>query len=315
MKNMKEKMLSKVLLALGIITTLVLPLKSADASSTSMLERQALIKTYGENSGYVFGLFPGTVSVFNATSLLDRYLPLANYLSVSNKSLISFTPERNVEDFKQRIIDGDYPIIYVNAELGATAIDHGYEPLVKRADPITSVVVVNPNSSIKTIQDLNGKKVGAIPQAMVSSLAYYEFDKAHVAPNIEKGGGNGQEELLRNLGNQLLEGVILREETAKKAVEKEPTKYKIAFKTGTTIGFILMVKKDLPEDLKLSLKTSMLAIHQNTVEGNDILKGMDGKITAEFQETTMDELKSLEVMFKRIDELNKNKSTQTGDKK
>lgn len=310
----KKTLITNLLIALGLMAT---PLINNTAfAADNMAERQQLIAKHGANTGYIMGLFPGTVEVFDATSLLERYLPFSNYLSKASGTLISFAPERNVGAFKKKVQSSDYPIVYVNAEIASIAINKGYEPLVKRSDPIVSVVMTLTDSPIKELKDLDGKKIGAISQAMVSSLAFYTFYKEGVKPAIQDAGGTGQDQLILNLDTGLLDGIILREETAKKQIKKAPDKYKVALNTGIAPGFILMVKSDLPEQTKANLRQAMLSIDPSNAVGAEILKGMDGAGTV-YQDITLDELKKMEVIFKTVAELKEkaNSSKKTGETK
>ncbi len=271
-----------------------------------IVERRELVAKFGAESGMVLGLFPGTVENADTFRYFERYLPMVNYLTPSAGQLVSFIPEPNVGAFKAKVENRRYPLVYVNAEIGAVAIQNGYEPIVKRTDPIVSVVMTKDDKAWSELKDLNGKKIGAVGQAMVTSLAKHTFFTNNVRPVIQSSGSSGQNEILTLLDSDLEDGVILREETAKGLISKNPDKkYKIAMKTGVAPGFILMANKDVSASVRDALRTSMLSVQKGKGAVYDrFLRGLDGQASG-FEVAANKELEDMVNVFKASAEFDK----------
>jgi ABC-type phosphate/phosphonate transport system substrate-binding protein len=240
-------------------------------------ERAKLIEKYGSGRGLLLGLFPGSVAVVDTTSYIARYLPLSNHLTVGTGELVSFIPELNVKTLKDRVVKGKYDILYVNAEVATVALKSGYEPLAQRSEKIVSTVLTKKGSNIGKVQDLAAAKVGAVPQAMVTTLARANFKKNNVNVNLIGGGLTGQKELFLGLDDGNFDAVVVRKEAADELIAKNPEKYKLALVLDEAPGFILMAKKDLPASTRENLARSIISLSQDNANDKAVLAGMDAK--------------------------------------
>lgn len=263
------------------------------------LVREDLIKVYGKHSGLIIGIFPGTVGVVNNTLYLNRYLPFSNYLTLNTSQLVSFSPEISTKILKEKVSKKKFDLLYVNAEVGVEALKAGYEPLVQRSEKIVSVIMTKNNFETKNLQDLSSKKIGGIPQAMVSTLARATFKKENVNIKIESAGATGQKDLILGLDNNLLDGVVLREEVALDLIKKNPNVYKVAFTLQSAPGFILFARKDITPQVKEQLVKSMLDLKVNNKSSLEVLKGLDTKVST-FEKVTKEEIEDFDNRTKDV---------------
>ena len=272
--------------------------KSQKASSHYAL-REDLIKQHGKYSGLIIGIFPGTVAVVNNTTYLNRYLPLSNYLTTTTNQLVSFSPELSVNVLKESVKKEKFNFLYVNAEIGVEALKAKYEPLVQRSEKIVSVIMARNDFPDGKLSDLVGKKIGGIPQAMVSTLARAKFKKEKVDIVIESAGATGQKDLILGLDNKILDGVVLREEVALDLIKKTPGKYRIAFTLETAPGFILFARKDVPTSMREQVVQSMIDLNPTNKSSLEILKGLDSKIST-FEKITKAEVEEFDMKTKDV---------------
>lgn len=243
-------------------------------------QRDELIKKNATNpSSMVIGIFPGTVGSVNNSIYLSRFLPFANNLSVSTGQLVSFVPELNVKKFKEQAKKEKYQLLYVNAEIAVDAYHTNYTPLVQRKERIVSVLLVKEESPVKEVKDLEGKKIGAVPQAMVSTLAKVQLKKDGLNTDFVSAGSTGQDELIIGIKNDLLDAIVLRKETAEDLIKKNPGKYRIALTLADAPGFILMARKDVPQTTRDSIANSLLALNPDNQADFTVLNGLSSKIS------------------------------------
>lgn len=268
------------------------------AALPPMEERRALIGRLGTRGGYLLGLDPGTARSFNSASLLDRYLPLVNELSAKTGVLVSFVPETNVKAFQRKAAAGQYPFIFVNAEIAASAASAGYLPLVRRSASVTSVVLTLASSKVQKVEDLGGRRLGVIEQSTATALARSAFVEAKVSPRLESAGAAGEEELLRAVDSQQVDGAILHEDIARASQARAPGKYRIPARLGTAPGFVLMAHPTVPASTREAARSALFDLRVGDPIGDRILKGIDGKpADTAFEVATDEDMQGLIKMF------------------
>lgn len=244
------------------------------------IERAELLQSAKTKTPVTIGIFPGTVTldVGDIYALMGRYLPLSNYLSKESGKLVSFVPEKNVQTFKRRVAEKQYPFVYCNAEVAVSAALAGYVPIAKRRDNIGSVFVAKEGSSFAKLEDLKGKSIGVIEQAMVSTLAKYSIAKANLWMSIKlvDAGSTGTAGLLKFLDSGTAEVVVLRKETADEIMAKEPGKYRIAIMAETAPGFMLMARPGVVPADRAAFAQAFMGLNGDSPRGQAILAGLDG---------------------------------------
>ncbi len=266
-------------LSLAIASALVL-MSNICFAYDPFVERTELLKTSKAKDAISIGIFPGTVSldVADIYALMSRYIPLSNYLSKESGKLVSFVPEKNVQVFKRRVSEKQYPFVYCNAEIAVSAALAGYVPIAKRKDNIASVFVTKADSKLSKVEELKGKSVGVVEQAMVSTLAKYSIAKANLWGSVKlvDAGGTGTAGLLKFLDNGTAEVVVLRKETADEIIAKEPGKYRVAIAAEVAPGFILMARPGISVAERTSFARAFLDLTDASQRGQVVLAGLDG---------------------------------------
>jgi ABC-type phosphate/phosphonate transport system substrate-binding protein len=252
-------------------------------ASDAFQDRHAIVEKYRGAPPIVIGVFPGTVGgdLTNTHAVLRRYLPFANYFSHETKRIVSFVPQLDVQQFKHEVAERTYGAVYVNAEIGASAILAGYVPIARRAEDIVSAVMVPADSPIASIKDVANKRIGLVDQAMVSTLAKNALIEAGVYKTVKlvDAGNTGQDGLVNFITNRTVDGVILRKETAESAIAKAPGKYKVAFIADRAPGFILMVDPQQVTDTERGLfANALLKLDGRRASDLAVISGLDGTI-------------------------------------
>jgi len=120
-------------------------------------------------STYTFGLVPQQ----SATKMAQNWIPVLNYLSEQTGDTYVFKTAKDIPTFEQRLINGEYDFAYMNP-YHFTIFNQkpGYQAFAKQKNKgIQGIFVVNKNSEIKTLADLEGKKIAfPSPAAFAASI-------------------------------------------------------------------------------------------------------------------------------------------------
>jgi len=130
---------------------------------------------------YIFGVFP----YLPPRELEQVFAPVAVEFSRVLGRNVRFTSSTSYEIFAGRI-DGEeldiafmQPFDYVRA-----ADQHHYLPLAARGEPLKALIVTAPESAVKTLEDLRGKRLSLPPQdSAVSHLARTYLRKNGLIPD------------------------------------------------------------------------------------------------------------------------------------
>lgn len=109
----------------------------------------------------------------SATQLAEAWTPVLAWLSQSSGLQLQFVTAPDVPSFEQRLLTGDYDLAYMNPYHYTVFSDNpGYRALSRaKGDRIKGIVVVQKDSPIKTLNDLNGKTLAfPTPAAFAASL-------------------------------------------------------------------------------------------------------------------------------------------------
>ncbi len=109
--------------------------------------------------------------------ILDRYAPLANYLSAVAGTQIKIGYSRNMTVELQRTRTSSVDILVGPAHIVGSALRYGYEPLATFSGSEKMVFVVPEASAIKVLEDARGKRLGLpSPDSLAAYLALGEFN-------------------------------------------------------------------------------------------------------------------------------------------
>ena len=109
--------------------------------------------------------------------VLERYAPLAGYLSAVAGTQVKVGYSRNMSAELQRTRTASVDILVGPAHIIGSALRYGYEPLATFSGSERMMFVVPAGSEIKVVQDAKGKRLG-LPSAdsLAAYLALGEFN-------------------------------------------------------------------------------------------------------------------------------------------
>jgi phosphonate transport system substrate-binding protein len=144
--------LVSVVLGLSVCIPAVLPCLYADAASTV----------------YTFGVVPQ----FEQRKLHAIWYPIIKELERRTGFDFTLATTLNIQDFEKDFVKGIFDFVYMNPYhvLKANS-SQGYIPLVRDKAPLRGILVVQKDSAIQKIADLNGKVIAfPSPNALGASL-------------------------------------------------------------------------------------------------------------------------------------------------
>lgn len=109
----------------------------------------------------------------SATQLAEAWTPVLAWLSQSSGLHLQFVTAPDVPSFEQRLAAGEYDLAYMNPyHYTVFSTSPGYRALARaKGDRIKGILVVQKDSAIKSLADLNGKTLAfPTPAAFAASL-------------------------------------------------------------------------------------------------------------------------------------------------
>ena len=103
------------------------------------------------------GIYPGVeLGQTEAADVLDRYLPLADYLSAKTGIKVVVLPVKSAERAMKQMVEGVgvYKLFFGPPVLAADAIERaGFLPVVVEQERIRAVFVVKSTSTLQSLSD------------------------------------------------------------------------------------------------------------------------------------------------------------------
>lgn len=108
---------------------------------------------------------------FNSTlALIKTHQPLTQYLETELGRHISVFTSTDYFTFVNELLDGHFDLAIAGPHFGVMAQDKGMVILVRYQADLQPVFVVRTDSSIKTLDDLRGKRIGLSSRLSISSI-------------------------------------------------------------------------------------------------------------------------------------------------
>lgn len=129
---------------------------------------------------YVFGVFP----YLPPRELELVFAPVAADFTRILRRPVRFASTSSYENFALKLNEEAFDIAFMQPFDYVRAADqHGYLPLATRSELLKAVLVIAPDSSIKSLEDLRGKRISLPPMdAAVSHLVRAHLKKAGLVP-------------------------------------------------------------------------------------------------------------------------------------
>ena len=161
--------------------------------------------------------------------------------------LVNFIPERDLNLYRQRIINQEYPIVFVNAALAREAIEAGYVPIATGFEKLKAGFLVRNDSPINKLEDVKNAKISWSTNAQITYLAMATLGEMDlvVSNTFNDVGAAGRSGTLRDLESGLADVAVLRStETAKEA---QNGKYRVIGESVEAPSSGVWVRRDVIE--------------------------------------------------------------------
>jgi phosphonate transport system substrate-binding protein len=232
---------------------------------------------YGARAGaverpYEFGVFP----YLPAAKIQNLYAPVAADFEAKLGRPVWLSSKAEFGSFAQALSKETYDIAFVQPFHYVDAHDrHGYLPVAHRAEDLEALIVVRPDSPLKSISDLKGKTVANPPMdAVVSHLTGMALQEARINPRngVTREYGKSHFACMQSV----LIGAADACGTAEQALlhferEKQMTaRFRVLHRTKPTAPPLFVVHKRVPrKDREVLLRT--ILEWPTTEEGRSIL--------------------------------------------
>ena len=217
------------------------------------------------------GVFPGVESGQSESfEIMDRFLPLAHYLSSKIGTQVLLLPVRVPGAAMRSMVQGDtsYKLFFGPPVFASEAIKKaGFVPVVVEEDRIRGAFVVKQDSKVQSLKDFSPATRIAMPSPdlLLSILA----DDALAQHNIVLQPGArmhmaAAEGIVLAVDNGIADVAVIRDHFAHKLVSAQPTRFRIVGQTVDAPGFALIAHKQVAEDMRAKVRRAALALNKDS---------------------------------------------------
>ena len=117
---------------------------------------------------------------FNSTlALFKTHQPLRQYLQTTLGKKVDFYTASDYETFLKDSLEGQFDLLITGPHFAVMSVKSGYQPLFHYKAALQPLFVVRKNSSIQSIADLKGKKIGLSSRLSISSIGGLKWLQDH----------------------------------------------------------------------------------------------------------------------------------------
>src|SRR6266446_194618 len=229
------------------------------------------------------GVFPGVEpGQSESFEVMDRFLPLAHYLSSKIGTQVLLLPVRVPELAMKSMVQGDAsyklffgPMVFVSEAVKKA----GFVPIVVEEERIRGVFVVKQDSKLQSLKDLGPATRIAMPSPnlLLSNLADDTLAQQHIV--LQAGARMHMatvEGMVLAVDTGTADVAVIRDRSAQKIVSEQPSRFRIVGQTVDAPGFALIAHKQVAEDMRAKLRRAALALNKDSsalaVEARTALK-------------------------------------------
>ena len=241
------------------------------------------------------GVFPG-LDAAESFEILDRYLPLAQYLQAKSGAVVMLVPVRVPGAAIRRMIeDGtSYKLFFGPPVFAAEAIKKAdFVTLAVEREKIRGVFVVKAGSKLQTIRDVTPSTRVAMPSPKlllaILGLATLAQEKIILQPEARR-HLDSAEGMLLALDNGVVDVAVMRDRLGQKIAAEKPSEYRIVGQTLDGPGFALIAHRSVSEPLRAKLRQAAIALNNDPsplavqtrarLRTSPFLPGQDGEFLA-----------------------------------
>lgn len=238
----------------------VAPVSLATRGDDPFADRQELMRKL--NVGSAMGFFPGTHANPDVYQVGKNVLPLANHLSA--KTGVAFNPlaERDVEAYRRRLLQQDYPLAYIHLPLVDAALRAGYEPLAVSDAKVSAAIVVRSDANISKAAELKDRAIALAKNAesTPAGLALLATEGVTSAQFSDIGFG-GTAAAVRMLTTGVAQAAILSDTEAATAVKNANGSLTVIGRSAAYPAFMVVARKGAyDEKIVSNLRTAFTSL-------------------------------------------------------
>jgi len=196
--------------------------------------------------------------------LATRYRNWADYIApVLRAKQLMVDPIIDIRRFVQQALGDDKPLVLFGKsvnQLSKLVRDHGYQPLVRRADPYRAAFIVPKGSTILTLGQLSGRKL-LLPDEMsaTSAVAKAELRHQHTAPYISH--TRYQDSVAAQVASGMAEAGVVNPTIARKWKEGGGI---VIGETQPVVNWSVLASPKAPTELVARLSDALLAMNSQS---------------------------------------------------
>jgi ABC-type phosphate/phosphonate transport system substrate-binding protein len=206
--------------------------------------------------------FTGDSNLFILTS---RYRPLADYVSshLRARPNIDVEPVVNVHRFMELAQAATKPELVFGKsvnQLAKLVRDHGYQPIVRRADPYKAAFIVANGSPIRTLADASQRKAKIImPDEMAATTAVAKAELRRLdAGQVQVVHTRYQEAVAQQVSGGFAEVGVVNPTIARKWTQDGG---RVLGETQPVVNWSVLAAPNLPEAEVAQVRAAFLAMH------------------------------------------------------
>ena len=214
------------------------------------------------------GVYPGVESGQESFEVMERFLPLARYLSSKIGIQVLLVPVRVPSAAMRSMIQGDtsYQLFFGPPIFASQAIHKaGFVPIVVEEERIRGVFVAKQTSKLEGLKDFTPATsiVMPSPGLLLTILANETLTQQNITPAAGKRTySDTAEGIVLALNNDIAEVAVMRDRTAQKLISsQQPPRFKIVGLTADAPGFGLIAHKAVSEDVRAKLRRAALGLN------------------------------------------------------
>ena len=241
------------------------------------------------------GVFPG-LDAAESYEVLDRYMPLAQYLQAKSGAVVMLIPVRVPGAAIQRMIeDGkSYRLFFGPPVFAAEAIKKAdFVTIAMEQEKIRGVFLVKARSKLQTVRDVTPSTHVAMPspKLLLAILALATLAKENIILQPEaRRHLDSAEGMLLALENGVVDVAVMRDRVGQKIAAEKPSEYRIVGQTLDGPGFALIAHRSVSEPLRAKLRQAAIALNNDPsplavqtrarLRTSPFLPGQDGEFLA-----------------------------------
>ena len=218
----------------------------------------------------IMGVFPGVESgQAESVEILDRYLPLAEYLTAKTGIKVLVLPVKLPGRAMKEMVEGRsiYKLFFGPPVFASEAIHKAdYLPVVVEQERIRGFFVVKAESNLQSLNDVLDSTRVAMPgpKLLLAILANETLAQQKVVLKPEaRRHISSTDGIQLALDNGIVDVAVMRDRILKKALVEKPSAYRAVGQLLDAPGFALIAHKSVPDKLRAKLQQAALGLNED----------------------------------------------------